>query len=382
MRARDHAYMARALQLAARGLYSTDPNPRVGCVVVNNDVIVGEGWHAVAGGPHAEVNALQQAGEHAAGATAYVTLEPCCHFGRTPPCTRALIDAGVARVVVAMEDPSPQMAGQGLAELRRAGIEIAEGIAAQEAQALNIGFVTRIRRGRPYVRLKAAMSTDGRSAMANGESQWITSREARLDGQRLRARSSAVLTGIGTVLADDPRLTVRVSTTELGLDDQDVPLQQPLRIIADSGLRIPVTARLLAQAGTTLIATCADDPRKHDTLQSDYTEVLYLPPCHGRVDLDVLMHELAQRGVNELLVEAGPVLNGALLQAGLIDELVCYIAPRLLGDEGRGIFHLPGLEYLDQAVRLTFTDARSVGPDLRLTARLHTEGDRAAEDLR
>lgn len=369
MNSLDHVHMARALRLAANGRYTTHPNPRVGCVVVDpRGAIVGEGWHAYAGGPHAEVNALAQAGGRARGATVYVTLEPCSHHGRTPPCTESLIRAGVSRVVAAMSDPDPRVCGQGLARLREAGIRVTEDLMADEARRLNRGFVARMSRGRPFVRSKLAASLDGRTAMAGGESQWITSPDARRDVQRLRAESSAILTGIGTVLSDDPALTVRPEGLPAGDPwPEGIGLRQPLRVVADSRLRLTKAARLMALPGRVLVATAAEPD--HATLRCLDAAVEYLPGPGGRVDLPALMNRLAELGVNELLVEAGATLNGGLMEAGLIDEWVIYVAPKILGDDARGMFRLPGLERLDQAVELTFTDVRAVGRDLRVTAR-------------
>ncbi len=375
--ARDHAYMSRALELARRGLYTTDPNPRVGCVLVRDDEVVGEGWHEFAGGPHAEIHALRQAGNRAAGATAYVTLEPCRHHGRTPPCTDALIVAGVHRVVAAMPDPDPRTAGEGLAQLREAGIAIESGLLAAEAVALNPGFVSRHRSHRPFVRCKLGMTLDGRTATAAGESRWITSAAARRDVQRLRARSSAIMTGIGTVLADDPALTVRADELFAGSDAVGIDrsrLHRPLRVIVDSRLRLPVSARLLAQAGPIVIATAVSGERA-DLRDRDGVEICrFAANGRARVDLAALLAFLAERQVNELLLEAGPTLCGALLAAGFIDELVVYMAPKLLGDGARGLFMLPGLERLDQAIGLAVTDIRAVGDDWRITARLSMSG--------
>jgi diaminohydroxyphosphoribosylaminopyrimidine deaminase/5-amino-6-(5-phosphoribosylamino)uracil reductase len=354
----DWEYMARALALAKHGLYTTDPNPRVGCVLVRAGSIVGEGWHAFAGGPHAEIEALKAAGEKAQGADCYVTLEPCCHHGRTPPCTEALISAGVRRVVVAMIDPNPKVAGQGLAKLKAAGIETVCGVLEKEARALNRGFVKRMRSGRPWVTAKLAASLDGRTATARGESRWITSDAARRDVHALRAASSAILTGIGTVLKDDPALTARL--------EAEVAVLQPLRVVVDSKLRMPPTAKMLT-LGRTLVATVSEDQDLRARLQRAGAEVLVLPPdATGRVDLAVLLEVLGRLEVNEVLVEAGPVLNGALAQAGLVDEWVVYLAPSLLGDEGKGMFHLPAVQTLADRIELEFQEIRRIGPDLKI----------------
>lgn len=363
----DRRHMARALELAARGLYSTDPNPRVGCVLVRDGHPVGEGWHERAGGPHAEVAALRAAGAEARGATAYVTLEPCRHHGRTPPCIDALLQAGVARVVVAMEDPDPRNAGAGLAALRAVGVQVESGLLAAQAEALNPGFVSRHRRGLPYVRCKLAMTLDGRTATASGESRWITGVDARRDVQRLRARSAAIMTGVGTVLADDPSLTLRLDELACG-EGQGVPVHQPLRIVLDSALRTPGGARLLAQPGSTLIATVADSASPGFAARPN-VEVLSCAGADGRVDLRSLLAILARREVNELLLEAGPTLSGAMLRERLIDEIVLYVAPRLLGDAARGLFTLPGLDSLAQAQTLEIVDVRAVGGDWRIVAR-------------
>lgn len=357
----DAFYMARALHLAERGLLTTAPNPRVGCVLLNKGTVVGEGWHAVAGQPHAEINALQQAGSQAAGATAYVTLEPCCHQGRTPPCADALIAAGVKRVVAAMEDPNPQVAGKGLAALRAAGIDATAGVLAAAAEQLNAGFVMRMRQGRPRVRCKLAMSLDGRTAMASGESQWITGAAARADVQQLRARSDAIMTGIGTVLADDPSLTVR-------LDGMDDSFRQPLRIILDSHLRTPPDAKMLELPGETLIITGAVDADNEARLTRTGIRIVTLPMRNGQLDLAAVLQYLGTLQINELHLEAGATLCGALLQVGLIDEWVIYMAPHLMGDAARGLFALPGLEQMAQRIKLSISDVRAVGDDWRITA--------------
>lgn len=363
----DHRFMARALQLAERGLFTTDPNPRVGCVLVKAGEIVGEGWHQRAGEPHAEINALRAAGglekNGAKGATAYITLEPCCHHGRTPPCSDALIAAGVSRVVVAMQDPNPQVAGQGLTQLQKAGIETRSGVMQAQAEALNPGFIQRMRQGRPYVRGKMAMSLDGRTAMASGESQWITGAEARQDVHRLRARSSVILTGIGTVLVDDPSLTARLDETEL-----ELKLEQPLRVVLDSQLQMPVTARMLSQPGRTLVLTVNTDAQKAADLRTAGAEVEVLAAANGRVDLMAVMDCLARRDINEVMVEAGATLCGALLQAGLFDELVIYVAPLIMGDAARGLLSLPGLQNMADRVELKIGDMRAVGRDWRIRA--------------
>lgn len=361
--AADACYMARALKLATRGLYTTDPNPRVGCVIVKNGTVVGEGWHVCAGQPHAEALALQQAGGRARGADVYVTLEPCDHFGRTPPCADALVRAGVRRVVAAMRDPNHLTDGKGFETLRGAGIEVSTGLLEDRAQALNPGFVSRLTRGRPYVRLKVGASLDGRTALASGESRWITGEAARADVQTLRARSSAVITGIGTVLADDPELTVRAF--DIG--------RQPLRVVADSNLRTPAQAKILRRPGRALIVTTSGDSHRADTLVAAGAEVARLRGGKGGVNLAQLLSFLAKFEVNEVLVEAGASLAGAFLTAGLVDELVIYFAPAFLGDAGRGMFRLPMIAALAQRLEVTITDTRAVGDDWRITARIGAE---------
>ncbi len=351
--AADHAHMARALQLAGRGLFTTSPNPRVGCVIVRDGTVVGEGWHERAGTPHAEVHALQQAGEAARGAIVYVTLEPCSHHGRTPPCAEALVKAGVARVVAAMRDPNPLVAGGGIDMLTLAGIRADVGLMETEARALNPGFISRMTRNRPWVRLKTASTLDGKTALENGASQWITGAAARADVQRLRARACAILTGSGTVRADDPKMTVR---------DLDIG-RQPLRVIVDSALATPPTAAILPA----LIACHSADPARRAALEAAGAEVVALPDARGRVDLAGLLVLLAQRGVNELHVEAGAGLNGALLEAGLVDEWIAYVAPMAVGDAARGLFATAPLTALADASRFRLADVRQLGSDLRLT---------------
>lgn len=353
----DHAFMARALELAALGLYTTTPNPRVGCVIVKEGQIVGEGWHVRAGEPHAEVHALRAAGELARGATAYVTLEPCCHHGRTPPCADALIAAGVLRVIAAMTDPNPQVAGKGLRRLQDAGIEVASGLLEDEARRLNPGFISRMSRGRPWLRIKTACSLDGRTALLNGQSQWITSTEARADVQKLRARSCVMLTGIGTLLADDPQLTVR---------DMDIG-RQPLRVVVDSQLRSPPTAKILQTPGV-LVVCAVDIPARCHALEAAGAEVLYLPDAAGRIDLVALLTMLGKRGCNEVTVEAGAELVGSLALAGLIDEWVLYQAPILIGDPARGVANLQLTDLTHKLVPCA-VERTEIGVDLKWTLR-------------
>ncbi len=351
--------MARALQLARRGLYTTTPNPRVGCVIVKDGAVIGEGWHERAGGPHAEIAALQAAGASAKSATLYVTLEPCHHHGRTPPCDGAVIAAGVKRVVVAMRDPDPRTAGQGIEHLRQAGIEVETGVIEEEARELNSGFTSRLTRGRPWVRVKLAASLDGKTALNNGNSHWITGKAARCDGHHWRARACAVLTGIGTVRADDPWLTVREVATN----------RQPLRIVVDSQLAISPAARMLENGGV-LVVCANEDITKAAQLRGKGAEVIALPNSQGKVDLSALLNELARREINELHVEAGATLSGALLQAGLVDELLLYFAPCVLGTGARGMFELPPLNNLGARHNLKIGDVRAIGGDLRILARL------------
>lgn len=365
--AADHRYMARALQLAARGLYTTAPNPRVGCVLVNGDRVVAEGYHIRAGEGHAEVNALAQAGAAARGATAYVTLEPCSHVGKTPACAEALLQAGVVRVVSAMADPNPLVSGRGHRRLQQAGIEVSWGLLQSQAEGLNPGFISRMTRQRPYVRIKQAVSLDGRTAMASGESKWITGASARSDVQRLRARSSAILTGVGTVLHDDPALTVRAE--QLGPDCSKAQTQamlrrQPLRVILDSELRTPVTAAILAQPGETIIFYVAADSARVAALGAKATLIQ-----RAVIEPLAVLHWLArERECNELLIEAGATLAGAFIQAQLVDELVIYQAPTLLGSSARPAFNLP-LATMAQQYRLVLSEQRQLGNDQRLNFR-------------
>jgi diaminohydroxyphosphoribosylaminopyrimidine deaminase/5-amino-6-(5-phosphoribosylamino)uracil reductase len=355
----DRRFMARALELAGRGLYTTTPNPRVGCVIVKDGSIAGSGWHEAAGRPHAEINALREAGEKARGATLYVTLEPCCHHGRTPPCTDAVIQAGVARVVAAMQDPNPIVSGNGFARLSSAGVEVAQGLMQEEARELNIGYVTRMAQGRPWVRMKVAATLDGRTALANGTSQWITGEASRRDGHHFRARACAVLTGIGTVMDDDPEMNVRYVETP----------RQPLKVLVDSRLEVPEGARILAH-GPVIVAAARADKAKAEALRARGVEVLLLPNPHGKVDLPELVRELGRRGMNEVHVEAGTRLNGSLLREGCVDELLVYLAPSIIGDTGLGMFSLPALSDLAQRTRLSVREVGRVGEDIRVIARL------------
>ncbi|NKJ21490.1 bifunctional diaminohydroxyphosphoribosylaminopyrimidine deaminase/5-amino-6-(5-phosphoribosylamino)uracil reductase RibD [Dyella sp. SG609] len=352
----DHTLMAQALRLAERGLFTTQPNPRVGCVIAHGDTVVGEGFHPRAGEPHAEVFALRAAGERARGATAYVTLEPCAHHGRTPPCADALVAAGVARVVVAAEDPFPQVAGRGIGKLRDAGIAVELGLIREAARELNVGFFSRIERGRPWVRVKLAMSLDGRTALANGASKWITGEAARADVQRWRARSSAILAGSGTVLADDPRLTARIGA----------PFAPPLRVVLDRSLRTPAGSHVLDGSAPTLLLH-AEGAVVPAHLQN--VDLAPVPAADGGLDLSAALALLAARGCNEVHVEAGPTLCGALLAAGLADELLLYVAPMLLGDSARPLLHLPTLQDMGARWNLRVQDQRMLGQDLRLRLR-------------
>jgi len=354
----DARHMARALELARRGLYTTDPNPRVGCVIVNDGRVVGEGFHARAGDAHAEVLALRAAGDRARGATVYLTLEPCCHHGKTPPCSDALIAAGVGRVIAAMPDPNPRVAGKGFAALHAGGIGTVSGLMQAEAEALNPGFILRMQTGRPYVRVKLAASLDGRTAAANGESKWITGEPARADVQHWRARSSAVVTGIGTLLADDPSLNVRAF--DIG--------RQPLRVVLDSRLRTPPSAKMLTLPGSTLIVTAVHDAVRTEALRQAGAEVRQMEK-NGKVDLEALLAALAAREANEVLVEAGATLAGAFLAASRVDELVLYYAPALLGDKGRGMFRLDGIAGMADRTPLEISDVRAIGRDWRVLAR-------------
>jgi diaminohydroxyphosphoribosylaminopyrimidine deaminase / 5-amino-6-(5-phosphoribosylamino)uracil reductase len=363
---RDRGAMRRALELAERGANTTHPNPRVGSVIVQADRTVGEGWHEWPGEPHAEIMALRAAGAQAAGATAYVTLEPCCHFGRTPPCVDALIAARVRRVVFALEDPNPKVRGRGADQLRGAGIEVQSGLMQQEATELNAGFIKRMAHGRPWVRAKLAMSLDGRTALANGSSRWITGEAARADVHAWRARSSALLTGIGTVLADDPRLDVRIESPRL---------RQPLRVVLDSELRTPPGARLFGSGGGVWIFTRSSDAARRAALEARGARAERVgeerpsAPQGGRLDLRRVLARLAEAEVNELHVEAGATLVGELIRGALIDELLLYVAPILMGPQARPLVELPELANLQAAPRFELAESRPIGADLRMRLR-------------
>jgi diaminohydroxyphosphoribosylaminopyrimidine deaminase/5-amino-6-(5-phosphoribosylamino)uracil reductase len=359
----DFQWMAQALRLARQGLLTTTPNPRVGCVIVKNNQILGAGAHLKAGQPHAEVHALREAGTQAEAADVYVTLEPCSHYGRTPPCVEAVIAVKPKRVIIAMQDPNPLVAGRGVAALRAQGIEVVVGVMENEARNLNQGFISRMTHGLPYVRSKVAASLDGRTALNNGKSQWITGEQARLDVQQWRAQSCAIVTGIGTVLADNPSMTVRLENTT----------RQPLRVIIDSRLQTPVDSKMLdpviLNSSPVLIVYAHDQNQRADQLKAAGAELVLLPGAANKVDLKALLQLLGQRGINEVLVEAGQGLNGALLHAGLIDEFVFYYAPKLMGDAAKAMFAMPELTEMQQVTELQILDVRQVGSDIRLQAK-------------
>ncbi|MGZ4958319.1 MAG: bifunctional diaminohydroxyphosphoribosylaminopyrimidine deaminase/5-amino-6-(5-phosphoribosylamino)uracil reductase RibD [Methylomonas sp.] len=356
MPSEDAVYMARAVKLAENGICTTDPNPHVGCVLVKNGNIIAEGFTQRAGFAHAEVNALAKAGD-AHGATAYVTLEPCSHYGKTGPCCDALIEAGISRVVVAMQDPNPLVSGRGLQKMRDAGIEVVCGVLEQEVAKLNRGFFKRMTEGLPWIRSKLAMSLDGRTAMATGESQWITSTESRQDVQRFRAQSSAIVTGIDTVLYDDPQMNARV----------DFDVEQPVKVVLDSNLRMPLTAKMLHNSAEVWIITGSTDTIRRQQLQDAGCKVFQVAISNGRLDLPAAFGLLAELQINTVWVEAGATLNGALLDSGLVDEWLVYMAPCVLGDQARSLFRLPGLQAMADRKRLKLLEVRQVGPDLRLT---------------
>lgn len=364
----DVRYMSEALQLARRGRFTTQPNPRVGCVIVKDGVVVGTGYHARAGGPHAEVAALKQAGYRAFGATAYVTLESCAHHGRTPPCANELVIAGLKRVVMATLDANPLVAGKGKKILDDAGIETLAGVLEEEARTLNAGFLRRMNGGLPWTRLKLAMSLDGRTGMASGESKWITGPDARRDVQQWRAMSSAIITGIGTMLADDPSLTVRPTEWENWTSGEPV---QPWRVILDAGFRTPPTANVLKQPGRTIIVGTHSQLDRQTALSDAGAEIWVLSGTNGRVDLKALLQRLAKEGANEVLVEAGATVAGSFARAGLVDEYVIYQAPVLMGSSARPLLDWP-MQFMREQRKLVITDVRMVGSDIRLLARTKT----------
>jgi diaminohydroxyphosphoribosylaminopyrimidine deaminase/5-amino-6-(5-phosphoribosylamino)uracil reductase len=373
--------MAKAIQLAQKGLYTTHPNPRVGCVLVKDEQIIGQGFHLKAGEGHAEVNALADARQDVAGATAYVTLEPCSHHGKTPPCADALIKAGVARVVYGMQDPNPEVSGRGLGKIKKAGIDVIGPVLEADCEALNPGFVKRMREGLPFIRVKLAMSLDGRTAMESGESQWITGPEARLDVQRLRAQSDAIVTGIGSVLMDNPSMTVRIDS-----DDQEAAaktVRQPLRVIMDTALSILPEAKILYPSNQACVFCIEDDLEiEHlEALKKKGVTVRFSPRGEdGRLDLLDAMEQLADAGINEVLLETGSELAGGFLQAGLVDEIVVYMAPKLLGSSARPLFQLP-LETIDEAVELELKSVSQIGQDLRLVYQPHYLDDDFGDDF-
>ncbi len=358
----DEQFMAHALKLAGRGIYTTHPNPVVGCVVVKDGTIIGEGWHQVAGGDHAEIVALKQAGNAAKGATLYVTLEPCSHYGKTPPCVKAIVKAGIARVVVAIEDPNLPTDGSGNSELRRCGIDVLTGVGQSSAKKLNRGFLKRVTTGMPWVTLKIATSLDGKTAMSSGQSQWITCPAARLDGHKSRASSSAVLTGVGTVLRDNPSMNARLENLS----------RQPCRVILDTNLSMPADSKILGSEGPVLIITASQDQEVIETFSKSGAEIIhcaknYLDPGHGVIDLDQVMRELGKREMNTILLEAGARLSGSMLKRGLVDEIIVYMAPDLLGAEARDMFQIAGLDQLSDRVKLEYRDVVMIGRDLKIT---------------
>jgi len=359
--ATDHAMMAHALRLAERGAYTTRPNPMVGCVLAHGDEIVGEGWHRLAGEPHAEILALQDAGDRAKGATAYVTLEPCAHTGKTGPCADALVAAGVWRVVVAMRDPFPEVDGEGFARLAAAGIGVESGLMEAQARALNRGWLSLVERGRPWVRVKLATSIDGRTALASGDSKWISCEASRLDGHRWRARAGAIITGAGTVLADDPSLTVRLG--------DDTPFVAPLRVVLDPGLATIARGRVREGAAPALYLHAADVKPPRDLGMQPSVELGVVPVRAGLIDLAAVLRRLAERGINEVQVEAGATLAGGFLAAGLVDEILLYIAPVLLGERAKPLFDGLRIDDMAQKLNLTIVESRAIGTDMRLLLR-------------
>ncbi len=366
----DHEFMSRAIRLAKKGLHTTQPNPRVGCVITQDNIIVGEGWHKKAGEAHAEINALLQAGGQAKGATVYVTLEPCCHAGKTPPCTDSLIKAGVARVMAAMQDPHDKVAGQGFEKLKQAGIEVQIGLLEEQARLLNPGFIKRMQQGLPFVRVKMAMSVDGCTAMASGESKWITGEAARHDVQQWRARSSAMLTGIGTILHDDPSLTVRLGNPVLEHVGMHTDNPQPLRVILDSELKLSATAKVIQQSGDVLVFSNSTDEQKITSLENVGVKVMYIEKDANGLDLQAILKYLASLQINEVMVEAGANLAGSFVTADLVDELIIYLAPVLMGNNARGLFTLPLIRQMSDKIQLNIKEIRQFGEDIRIIATL------------
>ena len=362
----DYRFMARAIQLAKKGCYSTHPNPRVGCVIVKNQQIIGEGFHRRAGELHAERIALANCSEDPAGAIAYVTLEPCCHHGKTPPCTDGLIDAGVSEVVIAMQDPNPLVAGQGIVKLEKAGITVRSGLLGNQAVALNRGFIKRMSEKRPFVRCKLACSVDGRTAMASGESVWISSEHSRRDVQMLRAASSAIITGVGTVLADNPSLNVRLNHQDLSLDD-GLEVLQPVRVILDANLHTPVDARMLSVPGEVVIFCSGQAITEAAKYAHDNVSVIAVESTGEFLNFEQVLQVLAERQINDVLLETGATLAGSAIQAGLVDELIVYQAPHLMGHEARALVNLRGLEKMSDRIQLNFLEERRIASDMRLT---------------
>jgi len=367
----DYQYMARAIQIAKKGQYTTSPNPYIGCVLVKNNQIISEGFTQEAGQAHAEIDALNKAQVSVKNATAYVTLEPCSHTGKTPPCADALVKSGINRVVIAMLDPNPQVSGNGVKKLKDAGIDVSVGILEELARKLNRGFFKRMEYGLPFVRIKMAMSLDGKTAMASGESQWITGAEARNDVQRFRALSDAILTGSGTVIDDNPSLNLRLGSVDLGIensinDGSNKNLKQPLRVVLDTHLKMSSTSKMLDLEGNTLIYTCSEDTQKIQSLSKSGAEIKFIPS--DRISLKKVFKDLAKREINDVHVEAGATLCGALLEENLVDELVIYMAPTILGGDARSLFNLPRIETMKDKVNLKINDIRSVGNDWRFTA--------------
>jgi diaminohydroxyphosphoribosylaminopyrimidine deaminase/5-amino-6-(5-phosphoribosylamino)uracil reductase len=363
-----HRYMARAITLARQGIYTTHPNPRVGCVIVKNNKIIGEGYHHKTGQPHAEVLALREviSSQTTQGATAYVTLEPCSHTGKTPPCANALIEAGITKVVIALLDPNPLVSGNGIRRLRAANVHVVVGVLAEEATALNKGFIKRMQHGMPWVRVKMAMSLDGRTAMASGESQWITATDARQDVQKYRASADAILTGQGTLLADDPSLNVRLSADDLMIEGE---VRQPVRVVLDEDLRISEQAKMLSLEGETWIYTCSENQQKKQRLEQQGATVIDIASDDNHyLQLKQVLNDLAVREINEVHVEAGQTLTGALLEQGFVDELVIYMAPVVMGGEARGLFAMPSLQIMKDRIHLEIKDIRAIGQDWRIIA--------------